>query len=89
MSNEFQQKIKNFSQEFSLIHALPQRTYKIVRCTLPSRNGVRLAQLGLVENATVVVNGKAPLGDPIIVTIQGYLLCLRADQAEHFIVKEL
>lgn len=89
MSNEFQQKNKNFSQEFSLVHALPKRTYKIVRCTLPSRVGVRLAQLGLVENATVVINGKAPLGDPVIVTIQGYPLCLRAEQAKHFIVKEL
>ncbi len=89
MSNEFQQKNNIFSQEFCLIHALPKRTYKIVRCTLPADVRVRLAQLGLVKNAVVTINGKAPLGDPIILTIQGYLLCLRTEQAKHFFVKEL
>lgn len=89
MSNEFRQKIDIFSQDFSLANAVPNRKYKIFDCTLPQDSQMRLAQMGLVKNAVVVVTGKAPLGDPLIISVQGYSLCLRADQAKYFFVREL
>lgn len=89
MSNEFRQKIDIFSQDFSIADAVPNRKYKIFDCTLPQDSQMRLAQIGLVKNAVVVVTGKAPLGDPLIISVQGYSLCLRAEQAKRFFVKEV
>lgn len=89
MSNEFRHKINIFSQEFSLDSAPAKTALIITRCTLPQNARTRLAQLGMVKNATVTVIGKAPMGDPLIISVQGYSLCLRAEQAKHFFVRTL
>ena len=41
----------------------------------------RLAEMGLVPGVDLVVARVAPLGDPIEITVRGYRLSLRADQA--------
>ena len=42
----------------------------------------RLFDMGVTPGASVVMKKKAPLGDPIEVTIRGYELTLRKDEAE-------
>ena len=42
----------------------------------------RLFDMGVTPNANVVLRKKAPLGDPIEVTIRGYELTLRKIEAE-------
>ena len=42
----------------------------------------RLFDMGVTPNAKVVLKKKAPLGDPIEVTIRGYELTLRKDEAK-------
>ena len=44
--------------------------------------GQRLMEMGLIEGAEVKVLRVAPLGDPIEVEIQHYLLSLRKAEAE-------
>ena len=43
----------------------------------------RLFDMGVTPNAKVVLKKKAPLGDPIEVTIRGYELSLRKDEAKN------
>ena len=42
----------------------------------------RLLDMGVTPGATVFLRKKAPLGDPIEVTIRGYELTLRKSEAE-------
>ena len=42
----------------------------------------RLFDMGVTPGASVMLKKKAPLGDPLEVTIRGYELTLRKDEAE-------
>lgn len=42
----------------------------------------RLLDMGVTPNANVYLRKKAPLGDPIEITIRGYELTLRKSEAE-------
>ncbi len=48
----------------------------------------RLFDMGVTPNANFFVRKKAPLGDPIELTIRGYELTLRKDEAELVLVEE-
>ncbi len=47
----------------------------------------RIFDMGLTPGAEVFLRKKAPLGDPLEVTLRGYELTLRKDEAVHVIVK--
>ena len=47
----------------------------------------RLFDMGVTPGATVYLRKKAPLGDPLEVTIRGYELTLRKNEA-HFVILE-
>ena len=48
----------------------------------------RLFDMGITPGATVVLRKKAPLGDPIEITLRGYELTLRKSEAS-FVVCEV
>ena len=48
---------------------------------------LRLLEMGLTENAVVVVTRRAPLGDPMEIEVRGTRLCLRREHARRFTVK--
>ena len=48
----------------------------------------RIMDRGITKGASVHVRKVAPLGDPIEVTVRGYELSLRKDEAENVIVEE-
>ena len=48
----------------------------------------RLFDMGVTPNANFFVRKKAPLGDPIELTIRGYELTLRKDEAELLLVEK-
>ena len=48
----------------------------------------RIMDMGITKGASVHVRKVAPLGDPIEVTVRGYELSLRKDEAENVIVEE-
>ncbi len=47
-----------------------------------------LLDMGLTPGTKVTVRGTAPLGDPIEITLRGYILTLRLSEAENIIVEE-
>lgn len=48
----------------------------------------RLFDMGVTPNAEFSIRKKAPLGDPIEITIRGYELTLRKSEAEIILVEE-
>lgn len=48
----------------------------------------RIMDMGITKGAEITVRKVAPLGDPIQVTVRGYELSLRKDDAENIEVKE-
>jgi ferrous iron transport protein A len=50
---------------------------------------IKLMEMGCVPGERVKVEQKAPLGDPISISVSGYTLSLRLNEAEKIIVEEL
>jgi len=48
----------------------------------------RLLEMGITKGSEVKIIGKAPLGDPIEINIQGYNLSLRKKEAENIYLEE-
>jgi ferrous iron transport protein A len=47
---------------------------------------LKLMEMGCVPGETIILHQVAPLGDPVSVTIAGYQLSLRIDEAETILV---
>ncbi len=90
MSNDLTQKNgKNLEKVFPLNLGVVGGKYKIIDCQLLPDIKTRLAEMGLVKNTIVTILKKAPLGDPIELSVRGYSLCIRATEAEHYNVVEV
>jgi ferrous iron transport protein A len=50
---------------------------------------LKLMEMGCLPGETVKIDQVAPLGDPISITVAGYHLSLRVDEAELIWVEEL
>lgn len=48
---------------------------------------IKLMEMGCVPGEPIKVEQKAPLGDPICISVAGYALSLRLDEAESILVK--
>ncbi len=90
MSNDLTQKNDKIFQQILPLHkAEVDHSYKIVSCQLLPDIKTRLAEMGLVKDTIVTIIKKAPLGDPIEISVRGYSLCIRATEAEHYFVVEV
>jgi len=49
---------------------------------------LKLMEMGCVPGEEIRVEQVAPLGDPIAITVSGYNLSLRLDEAENIFVEE-
>ena len=47
---------------------------------------LKLMEMGCLPGEQITVEQKAPLGDPVSITIAGYTLSLRLNEADHIIV---
>lgn len=47
---------------------------------------LKLMEMGCLPGEQIMIEQKAPLGDPVSVNISGYTLSLRMNEAEHIIV---
>lgn len=57
------------------------KTVKVVRINGKGAVKRRIMDMGLVKGTEVTVRKVAPLGDPIEVTVRGYELSIRKDEA--------
>ena len=48
---------------------------------------LKLMEMGCVPGEKILLEQKAPMGDPISVKIAGYCLSLRLNEAEHILVE--
>ncbi len=47
---------------------------------------LKLMEMGCLPGEHLVVEQRAPLGDPVSISISGYTLSLRLNEAEHILV---
>ena len=59
-------------------------TVQRLQCEGPVKR--RIMDMGITKGASIFVRKVAPLGDPIEVTVRGYELSLRKDDAELILV---
>ena len=50
---------------------------------------LKLMEMGCLPGEEISVDQVAPMGDPVSVSISGYKLSLRLDEAEHIIVESI
>lgn len=50
---------------------------------------LKLMEMGCLPGEEISVEQIAPLGDPVSVSVSGYKLSLRLDEAEHIIVESI
>jgi len=50
---------------------------------------LKLMEMGCLPGERITVEQKAPLGDPLSVSIAGYTLSLRLNEADHIIVNTI
>ena len=68
------------------------KTLKDVKIGETKLNGMgalrrRIMDMGITKGTSIYLRKVAPLGDPIEVTVRGYELSLRKEDAENIIVK--
>lgn len=47
----------------------------------------RIMDMGITKGTEIIVEGKAPMGDPIEISVRGYNLSLRKNEAQHVLVE--
>ena len=57
-------------------------TVKVVKINGEGAFRRRIMDMGITKNSEIYVRKVAPLGDPIEITVRGYELSLRRDDAE-------
>ena len=62
-------------------------TVKVVRLNGQGAVRRRIMDMGITRGTSVYVRKVAPLGDPVEVTVRGYELSLRKDDAEMILVE--
>lgn len=55
---------------------------RVTAVSTPDAVGQRLMEMGLIPGTEVVLEGAAPLGDPLVYLVRGYRLGLRKDEAD-------
>ncbi len=71
----------------SLKAVKPGETVTITKVEITGAIKRRLMDMGLTKGTAVTVRKVAPLGDPIEVTVKGYELSLRKEDAKYVLVE--
>ncbi|WP_153798339.1 FeoA family protein [Foetidibacter luteolus] len=50
---------------------------------------IKLMEMGCIPGEVIRIDQVAPLGDPICISVAGYSLSLRVNEAEQILVEEL
>lgn len=50
---------------------------------------IKLMEMGCIPGEEIRIEQVAPLGDPISISVAGYILSLRLDEAKHIIVEKI
>ena len=61
----------------------------IIKCFEKDDIFLKLMEMGCVPGEIIIIDQKAPMGDPISILVSGYHLSLRLNEAENIWVEEL
>jgi len=64
------------------------KTAKVVRINGEGAIKRRIMDMGITKGTEVIVRKVAPLGDPIELTVRGYELSIRKDEAAMIVVSD-
>ena len=74
--------MEKYLNEFNL-----NEKWKVKKIEAEGKIKRRLFDMGVTPNTEIILRKYAPLGDPIEVTIRGYELTLRKDEANKILMK--
>lgn len=60
---------------------------KIIRISAQGEMKERFLEMGLVNGTEIILTGSSPLGDPLEITVKGYKLTLRKQEAKNIFVE--
>lgn len=60
---------------------------KVVQILPESKVRRRIMDMGITNGVEIIVEGKAPFGDPIEIQVRGYKLTLRKNEAKNILVE--
>lgn len=60
---------------------------KMVQIVPSSKIRRRIMDMGITNAVEIIVEGKAPMGDPIEIQVRGYKLTLRKNEAKDILVE--
>jgi ferrous iron transport protein A len=63
------------------------QTGRIKRVSALGEMGRRIREMGLVSNADIQIQGRAPLKDPVAIKLKDFVLTLRNNEADHILVE--
>ncbi len=73
----------------SIYDLRPGRSAIIDTITGDTKLAKRLFALGCIEGTKVTVKNPAPLGDPIIISLRGFDIAIRRNDAKNIRIKEV
>lgn len=80
--------INSKNQIIKKLDKIPLRKKAIIRnVNLASPNMIRLMEMGIIPGEEIEILRKAPLGDPIEISVMGYNLCIRKSEATNIEVE--
>ena len=59
----------------------------IRKITTTGEMGRRIREMGLVSGTNIIIQGRAPLRDPVAVKARDYTITLRNNEADHILVE--
>ncbi len=70
----------------SLANISPGETVTVAEITGDDSISARLLEMGLIDGEQLTLVGRAPMGDPIEISLRGYRLSLRSAEAKRVLV---
>ena len=75
------------TKQTSLIDVEMKVKVRVTEIALESKVRRRIMDMGIVKGTSLVVAGRAPMGDPIEIQVRGYTLSLRKNEAKDIMVE--
>lgn len=70
----------------SLANIPPGATVTVAEITGDDSISARLLEMGIIDGEQLTLVGRAPMGDPLEISLRGYRLSLRTAEAERVLV---
>lgn len=79
--------LTNEEQAMTLLDLGYNKNAKVKEVLVQDATKRRLMDIGLTKGANIFVRGKAPLGDPLLISVRGFDLAIRKADAKNIIIE--